>query len=148
VTATCGQRCRVMSLVIAALAGVLFGVGLLLSGMTVPARVVGFLNPLGGWDPSLAFVMGGAVVVYAIAIRVIRRARRDPWFDVRFHLPTRADVDAQLVIGAAVFGVGWGLGGFCPGPGLVAAASGSTPAIAFVLAMLAGMYAQHRSLRR
>lgn len=144
---SCGTRCRTMSLVLAAITGALFGAGLIVSGMTDPARIVGFLDPLRGWDPTLAFVMGGAVIVYAIGFRLIRRHRDDPWFDVRFHLPTRRDVDPQLLAGAALFGIGWGLGGLCPGPGIVAAASGSVPAIAFVLAMLAGMYAQHRTAR-
>lgn len=146
--ASCGSRCRAMSLAIAGLTGALFGAGLLVSGMTQPAKIVGFLDPIGGWDPSLAFVMGGAVVVYAVAWRWIHRHRRDPWFDVRFHLPTRRDIDRQLVAGAAIFGVGWGLGGFCPGPGIVAAASGNAAGIAFVVAMLAGMLFQHGSARR
>lgn len=140
---TC-TRCRLASLALAALAGVVFGTGLVLSGMTVPAAVIGFLDPISGWDPRLAFVMGGAVAVYAIAFRVISRRRRDPWFDVRFHVPARRDIDLQLVLGAALFGVGWGLGGLCPGPALVAAAAGGTGALVFVAAMLAGMYIQHR----
>lgn len=141
---TCGTRCRAMSLVIAGVAGALFGAGLLVSGMTDPAKVIGFLDVIGGWDPSLAFVMGGAVMVNMLAFRLIAR-RRDPWFDTKFHLPTRRDIDRPLVLGAALFGIGWGLGGLCPGPGLVAAASGSTAGLAFVAAMLAGMYAQHKT---
>ncbi len=127
----------------AAVSGALFGAGLVVSGMTQPARIVAFLDPLGGWDPSLAFVMGGAMLVYAVAHALIRRRSR-PWFDARFHVPSRTDLDAPLVIGAAVFGIGWGLGGLCPGPSIVAAAGGSTAALGFVLAMLAGMYARHR----
>lgn len=127
--------------------GSLFGGGLLISGMTDPAKVVAFLDPLHGWDPSLAFVMGGAVLVNAIASRWIRAHRRDPWFDVKFHLPTRNDIDRQLLTGAAIFGVGWGLGGLCPGPGLVSAASGSSAAITFVAAMFAGMLLQHRAAK-
>ncbi|NVB77176.1 MAG: YeeE/YedE family protein [Kofleriaceae bacterium] len=111
--------------------------------MTQPAAVIGFLDPLSGWDPRLAFVMAGAVAVYAIAFRAIRGHMPSPWFDGRFHLPTRADIDRRLVIGSALFGIGWGLGGFCPGPGLVAAASGATGALVFVAAMLVGMYLQH-----
>ena len=84
--------------------------------------------------------MGGALTVYAIAHRWIRR-RRDPWFDDRFHVPLRRDLDPQLVVGAAIFGVGWGLAGLCPGPAIVAAASGQSAAIGFAIAMLAGMYA-------
>ncbi|HEX8109775.1 MAG TPA: DUF6691 family protein [Kofleriaceae bacterium] len=136
-------RSRGAALGVAVIAGMLFGAGLVISGMTQPARIVAFLDPFDGWDPSLAFVMAGAVAVYAVAYAVIRRHAR-PWFDARFHVPVRADLDARLVVGAAVFGIGWGLGGFCPGPSIVAAAGGSTSAIVFVLAMLAGMYVRHR----
>ena len=107
--------------------------------MTQPARVIGFLEPIGGWDPTLAFVMAGAVAVYAVAHRWVRR-RSDPWFDTKFHLPTRRDIDRRLVIGAALFGIGWGLGGLCPGPALVSAGSASIGAVLFVIAMVAGMY--------
>jgi uncharacterized membrane protein YedE/YeeE len=134
-----------MSLVLAGLAGALFGAGLLVSGMTQPARVVGFLRVAAGWDPSLAFVMAGAVTVYAILFRWIRRRRPDPWFDGSFHLPTRGDIDRPLMVGAAVFGIGWGLGGLCPGPGIVAAASGSVPGLVFVAAMLVGMAIHRRA---
>lgn len=126
-------------LAIAVLAGALFGGGLVVAGMTDPARVIGFLDPIGGWDPTLAFVMAGAVAVYAIASRAIRRVG-DPWFHTQFHWPTRREVDARLVIGAALFGVGWGLGGYCPGPVIVAAASGSAQALTFGLSMVVGMY--------
>lgn len=144
-------RGRGVALGIAALAGALFGAGLVISGMTQPARIVGFLDPLDGWDPSLAFVMVGAVAVYGVAYAVIRRRAR-PWFDARFHVPGRARgrarIDAPLIAGAAVFGIGWGLGGLCPGPGIVAAAGGSTSAIVFVLAMLAGMRVRARGAAR
>jgi uncharacterized membrane protein YedE/YeeE len=142
--ASCGVRCRVMSLVLAGLAGALFGAGLLLSGMTRPERVIGFLDVTGAWNPSLAFVMGGALAVYAVATRLVRRRRGEPWFDATFHLPTRRDVDARLLVGAAIFGVGWGIGGVCPGPGLVALGAGSADAIAFVVAMVAGLALQRR----
>ena len=141
---SCGRKCRAMSLVLAGLAGALFGGGLVVSGMTQPAKVIGFLDPLRGWDPSLAFVMAGAATIYALLFRAIRKSRREPWLDVKFHLPTRRDLDAPLIAGAAVFGIGWGLGGLCPGPGLVAAASGSITGLGFVAALLAGMYLQHR----
>jgi uncharacterized membrane protein YedE/YeeE len=140
---TAPARGRIAALAIAALSGALFGAGLVISGMTQPARVIGFLDLLGGWDPSLAFVMAGAVAVYALAYAVIRRRAR-PWFDLQFYMPVRTDIDAPLVAGAAVFGIGWGLGGLCPGPGIVSAAGGSTSALAFVLAMLAGMHLRHR----
>jgi len=91
--------------------------------------------------------MGGAVLVYAIALRRIRRRFPAPWFDVKFHLPARRDLDPPLIIGATLFGIGWGLGGLCPGPGIVSAAAGSLTGLAFVAAMVAGMAAQHRSTR-
>lgn len=142
---TAGRRST--SLVLALAAGALFGAGLLVSGMTLPARVIGFLDVGGAWDPTLIFVMGGAVAFYGILHRAIVRRGR-PWLDTRFHLPTRRDIDAPLVVGAALFGVGWGLGGFCPGPGLVAAASGATTALVFVAAMVVGMVIQHLTARR
>jgi uncharacterized membrane protein YedE/YeeE len=139
-----GRGRPVAATALAVTTGALFGAGLLVSGMTQPAKVVAFLRVGSGWDPSLAFVMAGAVAVYALAFAWIRRGRAAPWFDGTFHLPTRQDIDAPLVIGAAIFGVGWGLGGYCPGPGLVAAAGGSTSAIVFVAAMLGGMALRHR----
>jgi uncharacterized membrane protein YedE/YeeE len=139
---------RAAAIATAGLAGALFGAGLVISGMTQPARIVHFLDPLSGWDPSLAFVMAGAVGIYATCYAWIRRHLDRPWLDIRFHLPARADIDPQLVIGAAIFGVGWGLGGLCPGPAIVSAAAGSAAAMVFVLAMLAGMYVAHRSTRR
>jgi uncharacterized membrane protein YedE/YeeE len=142
-----GARRRLAPLLLAGLAGALFGAGLLVSGMTQPARAIGFLDVTGSWDPSLAFVLGSAVLVYAAALRRIRRRRRAPWFELQLHLPTRQDIDPPLIIGAALFGIGWGLGGLCPGPGIVSAASGSLAGLAFVAAMLAGMYAQYRSTR-
>jgi uncharacterized membrane protein YedE/YeeE len=138
---------RTFSFVLTGLLGALFGAGLLISGMTQPSKVIGFLDPTRGWDPSLAFVMAGAAGVYAILFRAIRRRER-PWMDVRFHLPTRRDLDLPLILGAAVFGIGWGLGGLCPGPGIVAAGSGSMTGIAFVIAMAAGMYVQHQTSKR
>jgi len=123
-------------------AGALFAVGLAVSGMTRPAKVVGFLDLAGDWDASLAFVMMGAIAVHFVAYRVVLR-RPAPLFDGRFHLPTRKDIDLRLVLGAALFGVGWGLGGYCPGPGLVSAAAGSLGAIVFVVGMTAGMLIEH-----
>jgi hypothetical protein len=104
-------------------AGSLVAVGLAISGMTKPSKVVGFLDVAGPWDPSLVLVMAAAVAVTFVAYRLILR-RASPIFDMKFHLPTRKDIDRRLVLGAALFGVGWGLGGFCPGPGLVAGAGG------------------------
>ncbi|MBL9027424.1 MAG: YeeE/YedE family protein [Myxococcales bacterium] len=121
--------------------GALFGLGLIVAGMTKPEKVIGFLDFTGSWDPSLMFVMGGAVMVHFILFRVVRRLPT-PVFDTKFHIPTRRDLDARLLVGAALFGIGWGLGGFCPGPGLVSLASGSLAPIVFVLAMTAGMLVQ------
>lgn len=123
-------------------AGALFGAGLTISGMTLPERVLGFLDITGAWNPSLALVMLGAIAVHVVLYRVVRK-RRAPVFDVRFHIPTRRDLDARLLVGAAVFGAGWGIAGFCPGPALTSAAAGSFPAIVFVAAMTAGILLEH-----
>ena len=118
--------------------GALFAVGLAVSGMTRPSKVPGFLDVAGAWDASLAFVMIGAIAVHFVAYRIVMR-RKSPLFDAQFHLPTRKDVDPRLVLGAAIFGIGWGLGGFCPGPGLVSAGSGSLGGGMFVAGMTLGM---------
>ena len=120
------------------LSGVLFGAGLHLGGMTDPARVRAFLDPFGAWDPTLAFVMAGAVAVMSIAWRIQRRSSR-PWFGERFFLPSKAELDGRLIGGAALFGVGWGVAGLCPGPGVAALAIAPLPALLFIAAMLAGM---------
>ena len=125
--------------VAAPLAGVVFAVGLGLSGMTQPAKVFGFLDLAGAWDPSLMMVMVGGIGVNAAAYWMVVRRREAPVLEARFLLPTRTDIDVRLVAGAAIFGVGWGLGGFCPGPGIVSLAGGGVPALVFVGAMLAGM---------
>jgi uncharacterized membrane protein YedE/YeeE len=127
-------------------AGALFAVGLAVSGMTKPSKVAAFLDLAGAWDASLAFVMIGAISVHLVGQRLVRRRSR-PLFDVRFYLPTRKDLDRRLVLGAALFGVGWGLGGFCPGPGIVAASGGSTGAVVFVLGMTLGMILEHAVAR-
>jgi len=119
-------------------AGVLFAIGLGVSGMTQPDKVTSFLDLFGAWDASLAFVMVGAIAVYAVLHRLIAR-RTGPLFDTRFHLPTRKDLDSRLILGASVFGMGWGLAGYCPGPGLVSAAAGGLSAVAFVASMALGM---------
>lgn len=124
-------------------AGALFALGLGISGMTQPAKVLGFLDVTGRWDPTLAFVMIGALAVHAVLYRVIRR-RRAPLFDSRFDVPTRRDVDLRLVAGAALFGVGWGLSGQCPGPALTNLATGAPTALVFVVAMAVGMVLHRR----
>lgn len=128
-----------MSALLAALAGLLFAAGLTLSGMTSPARVIGFLDVLGDWDPQLAFVMGGALATYAVLYRVIRRRFPSPALDAQYHLPAAARPDARVVLGAGLFGVGWGMMGLCPGPALVSAGAGKLQALVFVGAMGAGM---------
>ena len=120
------------------LVGLLFGLGLILAGMTDPAKVIGFLDLAGAWDPSLAFVMGGAIGVGFFAF-ALARSRTQAFLGGAMQLPDRRDIDAPLVIGSLVFGVGWGLAGFCPGPALVSAGAGHWQAWVFVIAMLAGM---------
>lgn len=120
------------------LMGVIFALGLGFGGMTRPATVIAFLDVAGHWDPSLAFVMAGAVGTYALWYRATRRSRR-PLFAPAFVLPPRRDVDLQLVVGAAIFGLGWGIAGYCPGPAIVALASGASAPLVFVGAMLGGM---------
>ncbi|PKP95705.1 MAG: hypothetical protein CVT75_00780 [Alphaproteobacteria bacterium HGW-Alphaproteobacteria-14] len=118
--------------------GTIFGAGLALGGMTDPARVRGFLDLFGAWDPTLAFVMGGAVLVMAAAWLVQGKLLR-PWFAEGFSLPDRSDITPRLVGGSALFGVGWGIAGLCPGPGFAALAIEPVSAAVFVAAMLAGM---------
>ena len=120
------------------LAGLVFGLGLIVSGMANPAKVIGFLNLAGPWDPSLAFVMAGAIAVGSGAFFVARR-RSVSLLGAAMKLPTARDIDRRLVLGSLVFGVGWGLAGFCPGPGLVALGMGEFKAMVFVAAMLVGM---------
>jgi len=129
----------VKELLVAFFSGLIFALGLGVSGMTHPAKVLGFLDILGDWDPSLALVMVGAIGVYA-AVGVFARRMGEPWLAERFHWPTRRDVDARLLGGAAIFGVGWGLAGYCPGPGVVVLASGAAGPAIFVGAMLAGIW--------
>ncbi|MEL7029203.1 MAG: YeeE/YedE family protein [Pseudomonadota bacterium] len=121
-------------------AGLLFGLGLIVSGMVNPAKVLAFLDVAGEWDPSLAFVMAGAVAVNGIGYRVAT-GRAHPLFETKFSIPTRTDIDRDLVAGACLFGVGWGLAGFCPGPALAALGAAPAEAAIFVAAMLVGMTA-------
>lgn len=124
----------------AALAGALFGVGLAIGQMVDPTKVLAFLDPIGGWDPSLALVMGGGVGVTLLSFRWVLR-RKSPLLDTRFHLPGRSGVDAPLLGGAVLFGLGWGLAGYCPGPALTALAFGWWEPWVFVGAMAAGAWA-------
>ena len=127
-----------MNAVFALAAGLVFGLGLILSGMTDPGKVIGFLDVAGSWDPSLAFVMGGAILVGFFAFRGAGRRGRT-FVGGALHLPNRRDIDARLIGGSVAFGIGWGLAGFCPGPALVSFASGVEQAAVFVAAMLGGM---------
>ena len=128
-----------MKTYIASLAsGLIFGLGLTISQMVNPAKVIGFLDLFGHWDPSLAFVMGAALLVSFIGYRFVLR-RKLPVLGERFHLPTRKDIDAKLLIGASLFGIGWGLIGLCPGPAIAGLLIAGAPAFIFIAAMLAGM---------
>jgi uncharacterized membrane protein YedE/YeeE len=131
---------------VAFVSGVLFAIGLGLAGMTNPAKVLAFLDVLGDWDPSLAFVMGGAIAVYAPVYRKLK-GRDAPKFAERFHWPTAKDVDRRLIIGSILFGVGWGLGGLCPGPAVVAVTGGTVGISIFFVAMITGMLAQRGLVR-
>jgi hypothetical protein len=122
----------------ALLAGLIFGFGLLLSGMANPQKVLAFLDIFGAWDPSLALVMAGAIAMALPAFRAARK-RSASFLGVAFQLPTRRDFDRRLLLGSLAFGIGWGLAGFCPGPALVASGAGVPKALIFALAMLAGM---------
>ena len=119
-------------------AGLVFGAGLLLAGMANPAKVLGFLDLAGAWDPSLALVMAGAVAVGSVAFALAKR-RRVALLGAPMQLPTARRIDRPLVVGSALFGIGWGLAGFCPGPALVALGEGAAQAAVFVAAMVAGM---------
>ena len=131
-----------MPFVTAALAGVIFGIGLLFSGMANPGKVLGFLDLAGRWDPSLAMVMAGAIAVGVVGFTVAKRRARS-LLDLPMELPAATAIDRRLLIGSAMFGIGWGLAGICPGPSLVALAMGIPQAMAFVVAMLVGMQLSH-----
>ena len=131
----------------AVLSGVLFGAGLVLSGMTDPSRVQGFLDLFGHWDPTLAFVMGGALLFNIPAYWLTRR-RAQPLFAEGFEVPTRRDLDARLIGGAVLFGIGWGLAGYCPGPAVVSLLTGSREVLWFCVAMVVGMLLWDRGLGR
>lgn len=121
------------------IAGVLFGLGLAVSGMVNPAKVIGFLDVAGKWDPSLAFVMGGAVLVTAFTFRLVLR-RPAPIFSDVFHLPAKNDLDGRLITGAAIFGVGWAMAGLCPGPALASIGFLDEKLLIFVLALVIGSF--------
>ena len=118
--------------------GLIFGVGLILAGMTNPAKVIGFLDITGTWDPSLAFVMGGGILVAIVAFRFVKK-RTVNFLGGAMRMPTSDMIDKRLVIGSLLFGVGWGMAGFCPGPALTSMGTGNPKAVIFVIAMIAGM---------
>ena len=122
---------------IALLSGLLFGLGLSLSQMIDRDRVLGFLDVSGDWDPTLLFVLGGAVTVTVIAFRFVLRLPR-PIFNSKFYLPTRKDIDLPLILGTAIFGIGWGIAGYCPGPGITALVLGTSNPVLFVIAFIVG----------
>lgn len=136
-----------MSFLVNLLIGLIFGAGLVISGMIDPAKVTNFLDLFGSWDPSLAFVMGGAVVVAFFGYRVVL-SRPAPLVGGNFHLPTSTAIDSRLVVGPAIFGLGWGLSGFCPGPALTGLGLNQAGTLAFVPAMLIGMWAARLALVR
>jgi len=123
----------------ALVAGLIFGLGIAISGMGNPAKVLNFFDPFGTWDPSLALVMGGALIMTAIGYRVIFGSRSAPVLDSKFHLPTARSIDAKLVGGSAVFGVGWGISGFCPGGAIPALGFAPWPTALFLISMVAGI---------
>jgi uncharacterized protein len=145
----------VKKLIFALLSGALFALGLVVSGMTQPPKVIGFLNVggifaparFGAWDASLAFVMGGGLLVTLVAFAVTPRAGRKPWAAPRFELPTRKDIDYKLIFGAVLFGIGWGLVGYCPGPALAALLVGGVDVLVFVAALAIGMWAAKRFVK-
>jgi hypothetical protein len=120
------------------LIGVLFGIGLIMSGMSNPQKILNFLDLAGNWDPSLVFVMGGAIMVGLAGFYLVSK-RSEAFFGGAFHIPTRRDISKPLIIGSLIFGAGWGIAGFCPGPAIVALGAGYLKALVFILAMLAGM---------
>ena len=128
-----------MITIVSMLAGVIFGFGLILSGMVNPAIVLAFLDIAGQWNPSLLWVMGGAVAVMTLGYRIVQK-REKPLFDTSFSIPNRTDIDRNLIVGAATFGIGWGLVGFCPGPAVATLSVVPSKAIIFTASMLAGMY--------
>ena len=127
-----------MAALFALLAGLLFGLGLIVSGMANPAKVLGFLDLAGSWDPSLAFVMGGAIAI-GVPVFLIARRRATSLLGLAMQLPASSAITLRLVLGSALFGIGWGIAGFCPGPALVAMGAGYGKAAVFVAAMIAGM---------
>ena len=131
----------------ALLSGLLMGAGLVISGMTDPAKVLGFLNITGQWDPTLMMVMGGAILIN-LPLTLLILKRTSPVAENRFHLPTSNSIDKPLIVGAALFGIGWGLAGICPGPAIASLVTGGSQILVFVAAMVAGFWIQQRLTAR
>lgn len=130
---------RLVSSLIALFSGVLFGMGMMVSGMVDPVNVLGFLDLAGEWDPSLAFVMGGALLVFAPAYLLIIRKRPQPVCEQMFHQSKKKDIDSRLIAGSVLFGLGWGIAGICPGPALTSLSGGSFEMLVFVVSMILGI---------
>jgi uncharacterized membrane protein YedE/YeeE len=128
-----------VSNIAAFICGIIFSIGLGISGMTQPQKVIGFLDVLGEWDPSLVFVMCGAVISFFLLQLLIQRRFSKPMLGETFQIPSRKDLDRSLIFGALLFGMGWGLGGYCPGPAITSLGSGNMNAVLFVVAMAMGM---------
>ncbi|GAB7228989.1 YeeE/YedE family protein [Vibrio rotiferianus] len=133
---------------IVAFSGVLFGIGMVISGMADPEKVIGFLDITGAWDPSLAFVMGGALAVFVPAYLLLIKPRNESVFGDEIICPTAKAIDKKLVVGAAMFGIGWGLLGVCPGPAVASLFTGNTQVLLFIAAMLVGSFTAKRMVQR
>lgn len=131
-----------MQILVGLFTGILFSIGLTISGMVNPRKVIGFLDLFGDWDPALIFVMGGGVTINVLLFKFILK-RKNPIFAKEFLMPTKVDIDKRLIIGSILFGIGWGIGGVCPGPGLANIFTLNAKAIVFVLSMLGGMFGFH-----
>lgn len=127
-----------MKILTAFFTGMLFGLGLIIAGMTDPSKVIGFLDVIGNWNPSLAFVMVGAILIGAIAFKLVRH-KTSSFLGETLKIPTSKNIDRRLILGSMTFGIGWGLVGYCPGPALASLATGAVKPIVFVVAMIAGM---------
>jgi uncharacterized membrane protein YedE/YeeE len=136
-----------MKYLVAAAIGAIFGLGIVLSGMADPAKVMNFFDIAGTWDPSLAFVMAGALLVTAPGYVLVQRRRKEPVFDDAFHIPAKGRIDARLIGGSLLFGVGWGIAGFCPGGSVPALGLGHREAFVFFAALVVGMLVARRLLR-
>ena len=136
-----------MKLFVSFVVGLIFSLGLGVSGMTQPQKVIGFLDVFGSWDPSLAFVMIGAISVHLIGFNFVTK-RPSPLFANSFQIPSRRDLDSRLILGSAIFGVGWGIAGYCPGPAITSLIALSPAVLVFLTTMVAGMYLHHLTKRQ